>query len=377
VPVWLQHLRAGSHSTTLIGCRWRASATERPVLLRSDERVVPGRDHGESECLFRSGQGERMPRSKPLPDYLAGAAFSVVTGRDVGLSRGRMRGADLARPFTGVRAPASIAPGISDLALAYSTRMPARAFFSHVTAARLWGIPLPLHHERAALALDVSVPSRSAVLGGSGVTGHHISIDPDEIVRLGTLRLTSPARTWCDLGAVLGHEDLVVAGDALLWRRRPASSRVRRADLEDAIERFEGRRGRPALRAALPLLSDRSDSRAESIIRYRILAAGLPDPEVNHDLFDSLGRFIARPDLSFGRYRVSLDYEGDHHRTDAAQWEKDIARATRIENASWKHLRAGRADLRDTAELISNLELRLRAQGWTQARRAPRRPSRS
>lgn len=306
-----------------------------------------------------------MPTRTPLPPTLAGHVFAIDVGREHGLSRGRMRGPDLVAPFSGVRAPAALALGIQELAVVYSTRMPTAAFFSHVTAARLWDIPLPYRLEGRDLPLDVGVPANAVVPRGAGVVGHHLQLDAGDVVTLGPLRLTSPARTWCDLAALLSHEDLVAAGDSLLWRQRPESSRVVPSTLADAVARFRGRRGRPALRGALPRLTDRSDSRAESLVRCRIIAAGLPEPEVNLDLYDSSGTFVARPDLSFRRYRVCLDYEGDHHRTDAVQWEKDIARVTRIENAHWRHLRAGRADLRDTTELIDNLLLRLRARGWS------------
>jgi hypothetical protein len=50
---------------------------------------------------------------------------------------------------------------------------------------------------------------------------------------------------------------------------------------------------------------------------YSILA-GLPQPAVNVEVFDSRGRFIARVDLCYPHLKLSLEYQGDQHRTDRA-----------------------------------------------------------
>jgi hypothetical protein len=296
-----------------------------------------------------------LPR-QPLPREFSTGAFSVRSARQAGLGANRLRGKDLSSPFPGVRiaGPPPVSP--SERAMSYLPRLSPFAFFSHVSAAQLWGIPLPLRLE-SRQTIDVSVQSGQVRPGGRGVSGHHLRIDRNDVLESASsgVRLTSLARTWCDLGAILSEEELVSAGDFLVWLRRPQMLRQTADDLAQALARFQGRRGRPLLDACLPLLSDRADSPAESAMRMRFLRAGLPTPAVNENIADRSGEWVAMVDLSWPEHRVAFDYEGDHHRTDRTQWTKDLMRARRIDEAEWKYVRAGGADLANTAPLIHSL----------------------
>ncbi|MCU1513953.1 MAG: hypothetical protein JWO10_1043, partial [Microbacteriaceae bacterium] len=168
---------------------------------------------------------------------------------------------------------------------------------------------------------------------------------------------------WCDLATVLTQADLLAAGDFILWRRR-RELQVERPELAEAVTRHRARRGRPLLLETFPMLSDRADSPAESIMRLHFLRAGLPPAEVNGEVRDPEGRFIGMPDLSFPEFHVAFDYEGDVHRTDARQWAKDLKRAPRFEDAGWSYLRGGAPDLIRPSELIAMLRRRLLTGGW-------------
>lgn len=303
-----------------------------------------------------------MPRI-PIPDEFSGP-FAVGAGLHAGLTPARLRGSDLQRPFWGVRVPAGEALDCAGMARAYAVRMPAHAFFSHATAAQLHGIPLPLRLIEA-LPLDVGVPEDRTPPGGSGAKGHRLAIAPvDVIVRRG-LRLTSLERTLCDLSALLDEEELLAAGDNILWRRRLRGHRATVRSLEEAIERFHGRRGLARLTRVVPLMTDRADSPPESVIRLRLIRAGLPELLVNEQVCDAIGAPIATPDLQIPRYRMALDYEGDHHRTDPRQWRKDLARVPLLQDAGWHHTRISADDLADSSGLVARLRRRLRERGWT------------
>lgn len=78
----------------------------------------------------------------PLPEGLS-ASFRVRDALDAGVTRGRLRSHDLVRPHHGVRSTspsASVATAARELATAMKGREVA---FSHVTAARLLGMPVP------------------------------------------------------------------------------------------------------------------------------------------------------------------------------------------------------------------------------------------
>ena len=312
---------------------------------------------------MRAGQSSWMAARVTLPSGLGGGPFSVDRALSLGVGVGRLRGTDLERPFWGVRVPVGSVRSLLDLVNAYAERMSPGTFFSHITAARLWGIPLPLALQGRS-GLDVAVVPGRIVPVGAGVRGHRLQVDERDLLQFGRIRIISLARTWCDLGALLSEEDLVAAGDFLLWRRRADHLRLTRRDLGDALDRWKGRRGRLVLERCLPTLTDRADSPPESKIRVRFAFAGLPSPEVNCEIYTEAGVFVAMTDLGWRKYRVAFDYEGDGHRTDRVQWGKDLKRAPRIENANWSYVRAGAPDLRDSREIIEILKHKLRKGGW-------------
>src|SRR5690606_20379937 len=89
-------------------------------------------------------------------------------------------------------------------------------FFSHTTAAVLWGIPLP-RLTREWLHVAVFPPHR--LPRARGIRGHEMQRHLARVVahpELG-VRILGPASTWASLGAVLPDLfDLVAAGDAVV-----------------------------------------------------------------------------------------------------------------------------------------------------------------
>ena len=304
-----------------------------------------------------------MPNPHPLPEELADNPFPVRDALVAGVRPTRLFSADLARPFWGVRSSLEDASTLEGTARAYLSRAAPGHFISHASAAGLWGIPLPRRFQDDP-RLHASVSTEQRAPRGRGVIGHRLQLCDGDLTRIRGLRVTSMARTWCDLATILREEELVAAGDNLLWHRRPPSLRLEPAQLAWAVAHYPGRRGRPTLVSALPLLSDRADSPTESAMRVRMIRAGLPIPEVNLELFDERGRFLAMPDLCYPRFRLSFDYEGDHHRTDPGQWEKDISRVPRLEDAQWHHTRISKADLADSTEFLTRTHRLLRSRGW-------------
>jgi hypothetical protein len=302
------------------------------------------------------------PRSW-LPHPLADAPFAVRDALELGVRPTRLRSADTERPFWGVRAPVGTSGTLDGLCRSYAARMSQRAFFSHSTAARLHGLPLPSRLS-GALPLHVAVPHPSRAPNGRGVVGHRLQIESRDVTAIGGIRLTSLERTVLDLAATLSDEEFLAAVDNTLWVRRPEGARSTPEKLAEAWERFPGNRGRVRAAELLPLGIGMSDSPPETIIRLRFLRAGLPRAIANLDIRDPAGRFVARPDLQFADYRMAFDYEGDHHRTDAAQWRKDLARVPRLEDLGWHHTRISGRDSSDSRELIERTWRRLRERGW-------------
>lgn len=305
----------------------------------------------------------RMTRRSALPPQLLPGPFLATSALDLGVSPKRLRANDLSGAVWGTRLPAAEAHDLRRRCAAYALRLPEHAVFTHATAALLHDLPLPRALQRR-WALDVSVPSPHRATDLRGIRGHQLT----RLVGVTTpdgLRVTSVEHTWCDLAGMLRLRELVAVGDAIIDHRNPRSSC---AGLADAAASFPGRRGRANLWAAIPLLSNHAESPAESMLRVELIRAGLPELHVNVDVFDDRGEFVARPDLRFVSYPVLIEYEGDHHRTDRAQWMKDIARARKLEALGFAAIRSVSRDLADPTDLITRVEMHLVRHGW---RRGP------
>lgn len=292
-------------------------------------------------------------RRQPLPAHLP-TSFSVASARAAGVTASRLRSADLRAPFHGVRvradarASSSAEEVLADAAHAYAKRMPVGHFFSHVAAAVLWGLPLPLE-VIAGRALDVCVHAPRRAPAGRGVVGHAVVPALAHVVRhpVHGIALSTPASTWAMLAVVMRNDrDLVAVADAVIrapMHRSDPAPLATRVQLEAAVA--AGRRvGAARLRAVLPRAIPRSRSRAETWLRLILVDAGLPEPEANVDVVEA-GVWLGQVDLGYPALRVALEYEGEHHLTDPRQWAADIARYDRLAESGWRVIRVTKAEV--------------------------------
>ena len=301
---------------------------------------------------------KRIPR---LPPDLHGRAFRTHTGTSAGLSTKRMRAGDLIKPFAGIRTPVHDQTTPDTLITAYGERMSARDFFSHVSAARLHALPLPawLARDRT---VHLSTERQELRERGRGVAAHHVTAGSIRIVEVRGLRATSPVDTWCQLSTVLGVDDLIVMGDALVRRKNPLATMD---ELRRAVARYAGHRGARKLREALGWVRPGVDSPKETVLRLLLVRAHLPEPEVNGEIFDSSGTKIATGDLIYREYRVVVEYDGEQHRTDEEQYHWDVDRIDSIVEAGWRHIRINKSHLRNRpATVIRKVTTALRFRGW-------------
>src|SRR3954452_15222850 len=197
-----------------------------------------------------------MKSPKPLPPIARAPTFSVTDARQAGVPPQRLRRLDLLAPFHGARLP--VGDGEPDLlrrCAAYRSVMVPGTFFSHMTAAALYGLPLPQRlsgDER--LHVSSLLPSRAPK--GRGVRGHALGAKPPLRIVSG-MRVPEPAEVWCQLAAMLTVTELVIAGDGLMRRQAPLC--VPRS-LADALVAAGGRPGVGKLRTAAELVRPRTDS---------------------------------------------------------------------------------------------------------------------
>jgi hypothetical protein len=272
------------------------------------------------------------------------------------VSRSRLRRTDLVTPFHGVRLPSAPNPELTTIQQceAFRARMDDGQFFSHVTAAIIYGLPVPSRDEFAE-RIHVSVVKPRRAPRGAGIAGHKLMVDPNTLRDWNGFRVPDPVEVWCELAATFSVDELVVAGDALLRRKSPLAESSR---LITAAARAINRPGVDRLRQAVSLVRARTDSPTETMLRLAILRAGLPEPEVNWAILDAAGTFRGFADLAFPRFRVLVEYYGDHHRTDPRQYFTDVDRLWTFETLGWRVVRVNKSH--PTPEAIHRIRTALR-----------------
>lgn len=256
----------------------------------------------------------RVNEPAPLPDDLRRAAFTRADAQRAGLSQGRLRRRDIRRPFHGVQIVGTTGD-LHERCRAYLVRMKGQQAFSHQTAVRLHGLPLPSAFEEE-LDLHVCAVMPAPVPTTRGVVGHRIRIRPD-LVPLGGLPVVDMVEAWAQMAPLLTVDELIELGDAVLWRD-PELLRALRAAAEVPY-----RPGAPKLKKALREIRPGSASPGETRVRLLLTRAGVPEPELNARVTSRLGD--VHPDLVWRSRRVVLEYEGSGHGKDR-QYRRDIAR---------------------------------------------------
>jgi very-short-patch-repair endonuclease len=201
---------------------------------------------------------------------------------------------------------------------------------SHRSAAVLWG-------------LDGFRPGRPEI-----TVPRHRRIQHDDLRihestqfddRLGRTRragidVTGIDRTLLDIAALLDVERLLLAIDDARRRRMTGWPSLFETLIRHSAP---GRNGAGMLRALLaekygePVVPD---SDFERMVERLLLDAGLGQPVLQHEVFDDVGRFIARLDLAYPDHLVGIELDGRRHIEDRA-FERDPVRRNRLTGLGW------------------------------------------
>jgi len=301
-----------------------------------------------------------MPHAQPLPTALP-ERFSVAEARRLGIPRSRLRASDLHAPFAGVRRPASTAAvTLLERCRDYAPRLVPGQFFSHETVFVLLELSTPGWPYEPRIHVSTHRPAREPRV--RGVVGHRLQTR-ETAARLGPfgLPMEDPIRAWRQCGRLWPFDDLVSGADALLG---PGSDRDTRARLHREVREMGDVRG-GILAAALHLAREGVRSPRETHLRLLLARHRMPFAEVNADIFDARGGFVAEIDLAYPRWKVAVEYDGRVHAEDDRQFAKDADRWAAIRAAGWDHVRVLHHHLRDgggaAVALVRNA---LVAAGW-------------
>lgn len=328
-----------------------------------------------------------MPRPSPLPLQL-GPAFTVPQARAAGVSESRLRRDDVDAPHRGVRmlrpsrghAPAeALSPRERDRAAqaellerarAYALIMDPDAFFTGRTALGIHGLPHAFDAGAAELSVGVLDPARAP--RARGIRGSKSIPSLVTITHEHGLRVADPASAWAALAGELSVRDLIRVGDAIV--RIPRDQRGRpcpeaRLGSRGDLERVTGlpyRRRRWILEDAMALIRVGSMSPLETDFRLLTVDAGLPEPQLDVEIRDPGGTLLKISDAVYRAERIAIEVEGDHHRTNRAQWSSDIDKHAALAAHGWEVLRLTSTHIRRERDTT------VRRLADALARRAPR-----
>jgi very-short-patch-repair endonuclease len=213
----------------------------------------------------------------------------------------------------------------------------------------------------AAAPLEIIHSNRNP-LSGLRVRGD--CIEEDEVVLIDGIPVTTPARTALDLACWYPTDEAVPAIDALM---RAADLKV--TDVEMLAQRYPARRGIRRARNALRLADAGAQSPKETWLRLLLIRAGLPRPQTQIPVSDDFGDLIAYLDMGWEEVQVAVEYDGEQHRNDRAQYRWDLRRLEMLQRRGWVIVRVVAGDR--PAEIIARVRAALayRASRQRDARR--------
>ncbi len=144
--------------------------------------------------------------------------------------------------------------------------------------------------------------------------------------------MCAPERVWMQLAGVLEEDDLIVAGDDLVRRKRPLTSMDR---LVAEIAAASGRRFVTVARNALDQIRSGTDSPMETRLRRIIVRGGLPEPVIGNTVYNRAGEFIGTPDLAYVDEKIAIEYQGQVHQTNPKVYAEDAIRREQFEEIGW------------------------------------------
>lgn len=281
-----------------------------------------------------------VPRRR-IPTRLTGPATRAMA-QAAGISDEALRHRDVVRLSRDTYLPRATAGDLGARVDAVLLTAPEGAVVSHATAAALWGVDIPLQPDDGRVHITVS--TGSAVRARADRSVHRSPLTADEVTERRGVPVTTPARTWRDLAAVLREPALLAVADQFLVRHATY------ADLQQELELRPSGRGAARARAVLPLADRRAGSPMESVLRWLLHEARVPTPDLQYVVRDDHG-FLGKVDMAWPEQRVLVEFDGDVHR-DRKVFVDDLRRQNGLVLAGWTILRFSSADLLGRPEAV-------------------------
>lgn len=269
-----------------------------------------------------------MARTPRIPPELRLGPFSLEEAKAAGVSPSALRGASWRRLGSGLYRWVGALEDDWTLIKAWQRALPPSAVFAGNTAAWMHGLDV-----QPAMPIVVALPRYPKLAPRAGVHIRHCDVR-DEIKVIKGVTATNMGRTLLDICATAPAVDALVILDMAL-----AAKLTNRA----AMSGFAGRPGAARMRT-LAQLAAPAESPMETRLRWLLIKARLPAPDVQADLHDEAGRFVGRADLYYPSARLVIEFDGGNHRDRIVS---DNRRQNSLIAASYRVLRFTGADLRE------------------------------
>lgn len=221
---------------------------------------------------------------------------------------------------------------------------------SHLTAAAVHGLPLPLGLPATThlTALDGRATQRSRT--APGVSVHHADSYPPEVVELDDQLVTTPAQTVADCLRTFPPRVGVPIADGALRLKIATPDEI--LDIVHLQCHWPGRVLRTD--AALPLVDGRRESWLESYAAVVLHEWGLPDVVPQLVVRDEHDRFVARVDGGWPEDNTVLELDGrakyalpdeDGTVDPGSRWHHEKDRYDAVGNLGYERVRFGLGDL--------------------------------
>lgn len=275
----------------------------------------------------------------------------LVQGPFIGseaVAAGRISKYRLGRQFTAIHPDVYVLPGaeltLEQRAMAAWLWSRRNAVMAGLTASALHGARYVEDSQPIELIWANRRPPR-------GIRTYNDELRADEITEAGRwgLPTTTVERTVFDLGRRGALDEAVARLDALGNARRFAGPQV----LQWAQSRHGGKRGLRQVETALGLHDAGAESPRETSLRLLIVRAGYPRPQTQIPVVSRDGRRRYYLDMGWEDLQLAVEYDGDHHRSDPAQFASDIIRSEDIAELGWTRIRVTKRH--NTTEVLHRL----------------------
>ncbi len=261
-----------------------------------------------------------MGRQPRIPAGLKWRPFTLQEALAAGITRRALTGKSWRRIGHALYCWTRLREDAWQLLQAWHRKLP-NAVFNGRTAAWLHGLDLdPID------PVEVAVPLSSGIRSRPGISVRRSDVATRNVVIVRGLPVTKVDLMLSDLSRGLPPVEALVALDA-----------ATRAGL--------GRAANPLDRLAEP-----AESPMETRLRWLLLQAGLPRPQVQASVYDSEGRFVGRADLYYPAARLVIEYDGLNHRDRLVE---DNRRQNLLISAGFHVLRFTAPDIRDRSGAVA------------------------